>query len=496
MTPSPQQAAFFDWIVDGDGSAIIVAVAGSGKTTTLIGGLERMQGTKFFGAFNKKIVEEIARRVNDAKCTVSTMHSAGLKALRRNAPQARTESHKVRDLWDQGMKSNPAYKRLEGPVIKLVSLLKQCGCFIIDVDPMDLALTNIEHHDLDTSGDIKGETNDELVAKIALRLLHRSNEQGTDIIDFDDMLYLPLLWDCTFTKYDWVLIDEAQDTNTVRRMIAERMVKPRTGRLVAVGDPHQAIYGFTGADSTSLDIIKERFSAIELPLTVTYRCPKRVVEVAQQWVSHIEAHESAPDGVVTTSDLPLDQLAKPGDAVLCRFNAPLVRNVYAFIGAGVPAQIEGRDIGLNLKNLARRMKADSIDLLLSLLDDYEEREKNKHLAKGKEGKAQAVEDQCECLRVIVRRVLELGRQGDATTIVCNEIDNIFVDGGPTSVVLFSSIHKSKGREWHKVVWLQMPPSPYAKLDWQSEQEKNLNYVAVTRAKHELVIVPFKQKERK
>jgi len=77
--------------------------------------------------------------------------------------------------------------------------------------------------------------------------------------------------------------------------------------------------------------------------------------------------------------------------------------------------------------------------------------------------------------------------------ICQEIDAIFAkkDGATidkTKVVLFSSIHKSKGREWKRVVWLQTGPSPYARKEWELDQEDNLCYVAATRAKEELVLI--------
>jgi DNA helicase-2/ATP-dependent DNA helicase PcrA len=72
-------------------------------------------------------------------------------------------------------------------------------------------------------------------------------------------------------------------------------------------------------------------------------------------------------------------------------------------------------------------------------------------------------------------------------LVCEEIDKIFGDNVGKECVLLSTIHKSKGREWDKVLWLQTGPSPWAKQDWEIEQEVNLCYVATTRAKKELVL---------
>src|SRR5690606_18120963 len=105
--------------------------------------------------------------------------------------------------------------------------------------------------------------------------------------------------DLRVREFDNVLVDEAQDLNVAQRILIRRMLK-EGGRLIAVGDPRQAIYGFRGADSDSFRLIGEEFNATDLPLTVTFRCPKAVVAQAQRYVSHIQAHETAPEGEVIT----------------------------------------------------------------------------------------------------------------------------------------------------------------------------------------------------
>jgi len=81
----------------------------------------------------------------------------------------------------------------------------------------------------------------------ARSLIQASNESAKlGMLDFDDQLYLPLLWKLRLFQNDFVFIDEAQDTNPVRRALAKLALRPG-GRLIAVGDPRQAIYGFTGA---------------------------------------------------------------------------------------------------------------------------------------------------------------------------------------------------------------------------------------------------------
>jgi superfamily I DNA/RNA helicase len=100
-----------------------------------------------------------------------------------------------------------------------------------------------------------------------------------------------------------------------------------------------------------------------------------------------------------------------------------------------------------------------------------------------------VTDKVDCLRVIINRVIAKGTITKPPQLaVIEEIDAIFGGDEKAPVVLLSSIHKSKGREWKKVIWLQTGPSPFAKQPWEIAQEDNLNYVAPTRSMWELVLM--------
>lgn len=476
-TPSIQQQAFYDWIQNGSGSCILEAVAGSGKTTSLIEALSLMQGSIFFGAYNKKIADEIkARAPKRERLFISTMHAAGFKAWKAVAPRCEVDDRKCLKLLT-AMGANPS---TQDAVLKLVSLAKQAAFGVVEGNNW-FAL--IDHFDVDC-----GETPPGTVVREAQELLKQSIAADSRVIDFDDMIYAPLVHKCRVFEHDWVLIDEAQDTNASRRALALRLLK-RGGRLVAVGDRHQAIYGFTGADADSLGAIGAAVNAQEMPLTVSFRCPQEVVKYAQNWVHHIQAAPSAPAGVVRAGDAMKE--ATIGDAILCRFNAPLITAAYAFIAAGKPAKVEGREIGNGLKALARKWRVRSLVELEARLETYCERETAKLRAKEKESAAVAVEDKVQCLLFLIQRQQNVG--GDLVGLIA-EIDALFADEGDTSNrIILSSIHKSKGREWARVFWLQTGPSPWARKEWEVEQENNLCYVAATRAKAELVLVDIQKK---
>ena len=331
---------------------------------------------------------------------------------------------------------------------------------------------------------------------VAIDALKRNNAQ-TEIIDYDDMIYMPLIHKVRFWQSDNVFVDEAQDTNGARALV--RALVKKGGRVIAVGDRHQAIYGFTGADADSLDLIKADFNAIELPLSITYRCPKQVVGFARQWVSHIEAAGTAPEGTVRSVNLAGflgrgDDLSSP-DAVLCRNTKPLVELFFALLRINVPCKVLGKDLGTGLIKLATRW--DSVKTLPALRDklgDYKEREIAKALAKKKESRAQWIDDQVETLIVIINRCREMG--GTSVQFVVEWIEDLFADQA-RGVLTLSTIHKAKGREWQRVFSLDRAgtcPSKYARQEWQQEQEI-LQYVAATRAMSELVEVIVPKEER-
>jgi DNA helicase II / ATP-dependent DNA helicase PcrA len=488
--PSAQQAAFLSWCQNGSGSCVLEAVAGAGKTTTLLQAIPLLAGQVAVMAYNKKIADEIAgkltaRGIDWQKAQAGTVHSFGFKALRKALPGVKVEGSKVSDIVDAMKASIPSAIDAKA-LCKVVSLAKQVGVGISS-DARDIAVwaAIIDHHDIDL-----GEAELSAFAAAASRALTISNAQR-DVVDFDDMVYLPLLMRLRFWQFDVVMVDEAQDTNATRRMLARAMLKPR-GRLIAVGDRAQAIYGFTGADNDSLDLIRAEFNAIDLPLTTTYRCPKAVVAFAQQWVSHIEAADSAPQGEVSSMSMEAFMEAPasiPGlqqAAILCRNTKPLVSLAMQLIRRKVACKVEGRDVAEQLKKLVRRWKVQYSAQLVERLEAYRVREIEKAKASKKDAKIEVINDTVDTILVIVDECNANGQK--LVEDVAAQIDALFGDS-VSSMLVLSTIHKSKGREWNDVYWLDragLCPSKFARLDWQKQQEANLQYVAATRAQKRLI----------
>lgn len=502
---SPQQQAFLDWCLNGAGSAVVIAVAGAGKTTVAIEGIKKLRGQTAMMAFNKRIADEIKVKLEKAgmdwkRAQGGTAHSFGYSAFRKSFGTPEIDDRKVNKIIDgriqameDGYGDSTFFAQFGGVVANLVSYAKQAALGVVgSIDDRGAWLRLIEHYDVWSDADanaIRPDNADGVLVTNAIDILNRSN-RDTRTIDFNDMIYLPLLLRAKFWQFDNVVVDEAQDTNAARRILARVMLK-RGGRLIAIGDPAQAINGFAGADNDALDHIKHDFNCIELPLTVSYRCPKQVVKFAQNWASHIQPHPEAPEGTVSAAnveDIFEGRLKLDGhDAILCRNNKPLVALAMKLIKHRIGAKIEGRDIGIGLLKLAHRWsRVNDLDGLRERLGVYLEEQKVRLLAKKQEARFALLEDQIECLLVIIAQCV--ADKQTTLTAVDDYINALFGDN-VAGVVTLSSIHKSKGREWQRVLWLNRfttCPSRWARQAWEQEQENNLQYVAATRAMSDLV----------
>ena len=271
----------------------------------------------------------------------------------------------------------------------------------------------------------------------------------------------------------------------IQREILRMIMKPNS-RMIAVGDPAQAIYGFRGADANSLRLIAEEFNAETLPLSISYRCARSVVSYAQQWVNHIQAADNAPEGEVNEREYdwsPEDFGAN--DLVVCRKTAPLISLAFKCIRFNVPAQVMGRDIGQGLKGLIKKMNPKNIDDLGVKLTKFQEREVAKALKEEDDKRVEQIQDKVGSILFLIDALREDRRNLQGLEA---GIDYLFKD--KANAVRLATIHKAKGLEADTVWWLDRSecPSRWARQPHQQQEEINLCYVAATRAKRVLNLI--------
>ena len=482
FTPSKYQKTLYTYIQRAKGNAVVEAVAGGGKTSSLVNAIKLIPSDKqvLFLAFNKSIVEELKIKVGNLEnVTVSTIHSLGAKVCRKYL-KCNVDDNKYKTWLNDGIKS--------GFIASINNLSNEDREeWLSNIRKLiDLGRVNL-------TTDEKGLN--ELAYKHGLWILDNEvhmairgidwGVHNTDIIDYTDMIYLPVVKDMKVWQYDWVFIDECQDLNAAQRNMFLKHVK-MNGRFVAVGDPKQAIYGFAGADVESFNLLKQLPHTAKLPLSVCYRCDKSIIELAKTEVPQIEAREDAPDGIINYDAKIAD--VQDGDMVLCRVSAPLVDLCMRYIANGVKAYVKGRDIGMNLINMIKKTKKVTISDLTAVFDRELSRIIGKVVAKLHCSEKEAMESDAYTSYQDKVKAIEILSEG---VVKCDDlisrVETIFSDESKNGICL-STVHKSKGLESDRV-FIICPEKFLLKncmqIPWMAEQEHNLQYVAYTRAKHYL-----------
>lgn len=502
-TPTEEQADILEHFRQGEGNLVVLARAGSGKSWTIFQGVEIAPEKQILvAAFNKRIAQHAAVKIQNPAVEVKTLHSLGFKFVRYNWEGVKLNGDRGLKLARQvcGDKCPDPVARA---VAKLASAAKGIAPFaskpgdLIDIAvqfdciPDEYQATCIHcsqsdglHDDDDEGCQFQGYDLDYVEACALAAMVCATERDDENEIDFDDMIFVPVRLGWCRAWYGLVCIDEAQDMNTAQLYMAQKACKSG-GRIVVIGDDRQAIYGFRGADSGSIARLKTELCAKQLTLTATFRCDYAIVTEAQRYVPDIVGHDSVGVGTVRTmARSGLLDAARVGDFVLSRKNAPLATICLALLRAGTRARIEGKDIGASLCSLVRRLAkgtGNTMKGLLEKLDIWEKRE----LDRAKKIKSESTrEDRIDAIadKAAMLREMSAGLQSAAAMI--ERIRKLFEDDGRPSVVC-STIHKAKGLEAERVFILMDSFDPRRS---GNIEEQNLRYVAVTRAKHELVYV--------
>ena len=486
-TPSHYQSAVYSEITNGKSNAVVDAVAGSGKSTTIVEALKLIPiwMKVLFLAFNKAIVEELKLKIGSMQnVEISTLHSLGFSAIRNTFRGVQLDNNKYFTYISDGIKFGmfkPTIELVEEEnfnfktnIVKLVDLARAYLC--TDENMLYSIAEKYCINVLDNE------------CSIAMTVINWG-KNNVATIDFTDMIYFPNVKNLTMPQFDFVFIDECQDLNTAQRELFLKTVKANTGRFIAVGDPRQAIYGFAGADVESFNVLKSLPNTINLPLSVCYRSDSNIINLAKEIVPQIEARIDAPEGVVCHESKVAD--ITDGDMVLCRVTAPLVALCMQYIGKGIKAYVKGRDIGTNLINMIKATKRVQMsDVMIKLSNDLNKvatKIMNKSHCTLSEAMTNSVytnmQDKINAINVIAKDL-------KTASAVMNRIEAIFKDNDNSGICL-STVHKAKGLESNNVFIIR-PDKFYLKhamrVEWMAEQERNLVYVAYTRAKHFLGFV--------
>lgn len=493
-----QQVAIFGWFLAAAVSDVATAVvvrarAGTGKTTTIVEAIKRFlmaareasRRVKVLAcAFNKEIADELTSRFPGLpEVDAKTLHALGnwyvMQALGNRRPR-QIDSGKGRAWY----LANMAEPYAPNEALDLITELNQKGR---EIEPFaktgkDLESLAFQFEILPDEDLVRMGWTTERICDAAAKAM-ACGAKDFKSMDFADMIFWPLVNNWVFPKYDLTVVDEAQDMTRAQLELALRATYEQ-GHVAVVGDDRQAIYAFRGADSGSLDRLKAELKAEEMGLTVTYRCGKAIVALAQKLVPDYQVADDAHEGMVCDSSV--DRMlanAQAGDFILSRTNAPLAPMCLSLLRDGKRAYIRGKEIGKGLIVLIRKQNQKHVDDLLPALAKWAEREIASITKRG--GDDDKVSAKCDLIRDKVAVIEALSDGCTATTELIGRIESMFETpkkGTPETRVMLSTVHKSKGLEAPSVYLLEKT------FKRRGGEEDNIRYVAITRAKNGLHLV--------
>lgn len=277
---------------------------------------------------------------------------------------------------------------------------------------------------------------------------------------------------------------------------------------------HNSIYGFAGADSNSFAHIKENFAPItSFDLPICYRCPtSHLANVNKTFGIPILPRPDAPKGeIIKIEKEDIFKYAKGGDKVVSRYNRWLAPVVLELATHGIPVCLPDKELVDNLKKTVskRAKKYNNTKVLQDCFEKdiqkYQERVSKILNSKittdaykeemSLQEKAETVADSNTKMDNVnfVLDILKNYQQKNGVTSTVNfqsYLDKLLNTSPNPSCVTLSSVHKAKGLEAENVFVLNegkvcFDPRNSAELQ---QQEKNLSYISLTRAKNKMYLV--------
>lgn len=541
--PSTYQQDILDFFLNNPQSNMLVnALAGSGKSTTACMLSEHSKTSDLYIAFNASVVEEFKKKIKNPKTKVMTMHSLAYSIMLYNVEQESKDSgEKPKGFGSQRSKrtvnldSFKPHKILDEEITKrygryiefakrgflkdnYVNLYNLCRLTLTDMSSNKDVSRLIDDHVLFLYyGDEGYSAPDISEITSTLKILDTKSRQQFEtqgVIDFTDMLWITFNklkydnWEVPYwALYTNIYCDEVQDFSNIQLNFL-KFIKRAKGRYVFIGDFHQAIYNFAGANAQAFNQIPKMFAPVEtFDLPICYRCAKsHLSRVNREYGIPILPRDDAPMGFVKTIDKnKISEYAKAGDMVISRKNKWIAEVVLDLARNGTPIFIEDKEMVGAIKRQILSSKCTSVGtlekFLQKVISNYNKKlfeivSKNVREGGHEEERLEAVAetnskiDNTSFLLEILEGYLENHTPSDSVSKFSDFVDKLLNTTPSPDCVRLCSIHKAKGLEATNVFVLNE-----AKINFdfrnskeQNVQEKNLSYIATTRAKEGLYLV--------
>lgn len=541
--PSTYQQDILDFFLNNPQSNMLVnALAGSGKSTTACMLSEHSKTSDLYIAFNASVVEEFKKKIKNPKTKVMTMHSLAYSIMLYNVEQESKDSgEKPKGFGSQRSKRTVSLDNFKPHKILDEEITKRYGRYIEFAKRVFLKdnyvnlynLCRLTLTDMSSNKDVSRLIDDHVlflyygdegysapdISEITstLKILDTKSRQQFEtqgVIDFTDMLWITFNklkydnWEVPYwALYTNIYCDEVQDFSNIQLNFL-KFIKRTKGRYVFIGDFHQAIYNFAGANAQAFNQIPKMFAPVEtFDLPICYRCAKsHLSRVNREYGIPILPCDDAPMGFVKTIDKnKISEYAKAGDMVISRKNKWIAEVVLDLARNGTPIFIEDKEMVGAIKRQILSSKCTSVGtlekFLQKVISNYNKKlfeivSKNAREGGHEEEHLEAVAeanskiDNTSFLLEILEGYLENHASSDSVSKFSNFIDKLLNTTPSPNCVRLCSIHKAKGLEATNVFVLNEAKINYdfRNSKEQNIQEKNLSYIATTRAKEGLYLV--------
>lgn len=469
MRLTAEQDMIMQAFLNGD-DLVVIAGAGTGKTSTLVALAEAVAGTKrgIYTAFNKKVITDAAERF-PAGVQTRTAHSLayashGRKFAKRLNPPRGTSVPNVIETAEflgvynpiqfDGTGDQPGATFTQGKIASLTS--RTIRRFTSSAD-FSLHAGHVPWVPEIQLGTVDNDHFREVILRLAEKMwADLANTRGA--LRFNHDVYRKL-WQLSKPRLraDFLMLDEAQDTPPVLEDVFTRQTHLQR---IAVGDPSQQIYAWTGA----VDALNNMdSSAKRLYLTQSWRFGPQIAAEANKWLEVLNAPIRLTGNPAL--DTRIEKITDKPDAVMCRTNVGAFGRVMHYLEAGHRVHMVGG--GAELAALARSAEA--------LMDGRQPMHADLAMFSTWDEAVEAAKDEDADgnLRILVNLIGQHGVRGvlDVLNRLCEARD---------ADVIVCTAHKGKGSEYGRVLVADDFPQPDEGKPIKKE-DANLAYVTVTRA---------------
>lgn len=521
---------------------LVEALAGTGKSFLICLLTEGTKTSDIYVAFNNSIAKEFQEKIKNPKTKVSTLHSLGFSIMNTNlnessnggsrsggigvsrssgSAKAQLDNFKIHKIVDDMIsKSYGRYVDFEKRIFikdSYVSLYNLCRLRCINMNETWQVRQVIHNYNLftDYSGNdfVSPDVSTIVTWLKEIDKKSKADFESNHTIDFTDMLYITHEklktgeWKVPYWGlYTNIYADECQDLSSLQFSLL-KYIQRKGGRYVLVGDFRQSIYNFAGADAKSFKTIEKLFSPLtKFELPINYRCPSSHLEkVNKEFNIPIQPRPNAPKGIIKTIEKKdIKKYIKPGDMVISRKNKWFSDVVITLATSGIPIYIEDKEMVENLLKTIKDSKTTTLGGLKIKLEKIIS-DASKSLEKiaqtqtnSNEDETQKVQDfsltnsRIDNINFILDILKSYQKEFPNASVInfSNYVSKILNIIPNKDCVRICSVHKAKGLEAENVFVLNEAKvcADFRNSIEQQEQEKNLSYISITRAKNTLYLV--------